>query len=514
MKSHFIKILIILLVLAVLPAMAQLPFLHEPSPAPLDHSELKDIASSPDGKLVAVGFQRALMVGGSPSFPLVMFKEHIDDEWVILRTPDFGFTWHHLVSVKFIPDNSGDFVAVGRYLPDPLSGRPNGLLLRYYNSTDTWDLVDITAPGAQFHFTGDFVFDPQDHNRILITGTRGTSDGGGNCFEFYTMIVDYNLETNTYQVLPTTTKGALYSIVPLPNGNFLAVGSAAGNCDYLPWPVVLEVEQGVEINHPIPGPPSGALWYDFKSIAKTNEESAIIVGFSSSSPLGGSNAKTMAYACDLNTLTYQFHKPHDPDTVPNFTNQLFRVQQSPDGKAYATGRVHYTYNNLHYLRGLIQSFDGESWHLHELPEHFANGHYSELWGLTFLPDHTVYAVGLYREPGTYDRQTLVLRSQMTTNVNEFSTDQKSRYLAIAGPNPFTGSTSVVVNAQPDELVSLNILNLNGKVVRHLLDSKKLPEPGMISWDGTSDGGHQLPSGIYLFHLVTSSGTDTQKVVKL
>jgi hypothetical protein len=72
----------------------QEPFIHEPSPAPFDQSELKDIAVDPEGRMVAVGWWRNFQVGGLQVFPLVMIKDQMDDPWTVLETPDFGWTWH------------------------------------------------------------------------------------------------------------------------------------------------------------------------------------------------------------------------------------------------------------------------------------------------------------------------------------------------------------------------------------------------------------------------------------
>jgi hypothetical protein len=250
----------ILLFGLVITVSSQEPFIHEPSPAPFDQSELKDIAVDAEGRMVAVGWWRNFQVGGSPSFPLVLIKDQPDDPWTILETPDFGWTWHHLEAVKFVPGTNGDFVAVGRYLPNSSIAHPYGLVLRYYKEIDFWQISSFNDPHFQFHFINNFTFVPDNPYRILIVGLRGNNVGG--CYEFITMVVDFNLDGLHATFLPTTTRGFLRSIIPLPNGNYFAVGSAAGACDYLPWPLVMEVGDGVEIVHPNPPPETPGFWYD------------------------------------------------------------------------------------------------------------------------------------------------------------------------------------------------------------------------------------------------------------
>jgi len=484
-------------------------FFMEESPAPLDQSNLQDIDADLQGRMVAVGRQRELVTGGSPFYPLVMIKDQPQDPWTILDPPNFGWTWYELRSVNFIPGTDGDFVAVGEYQPDPLSAFANGFLLRYYRNTNTWDIRSFQAPGALFHFIRDAVFDPNDSARLLIVGTRAISDPGGFCFEFTTMVVDYNINTLTYSVLPTTQKGLLWAIEPLPNGNFLAAGPAAADCDYLPYPLVMEVELGVEIIHPIPPPATNGYFYDITAMTVLDNGDIFMVAHES--PFGGSDFSTLSYRYNPVTQEYTFYKPLDPDSTGNFSNQLWAIEVTANGLIYAVGRVHYIYNGLHYRRAMIQSFDGESWRLHPVPETFDGGHYSELWGITTHANNQVYSVGLFRPVGSFDRQTLVMHNEIITDVpgeeNSFSPSQFT--LNQNYPNPFNPNTVISFQLPVTSNVSLKVYDLLGNEVAVLISEEKAGGIYELNFDGSG-----LTSGVYFYKLVAGNFSATKKMILL
>jgi len=484
-------------------------FFMEESPAPLDQSELQDIDSDHQGRLVAVGRQRELVVGGSPFYPLVMIKDTPQDPWAILDPPNFGWTWYELTSVNFIPGTDGDFVAVGEYLPDPLLAHPNGFLLRYYRNTNTWNIQSFQAPGAQFHFIRDAVFDPNDSTRLLIVGTRGISDPGGFCFEFYTMVVDYNINTLTYAVLPTTQKGALWAIEPLPNGNFLSVGPAAADCDYLPYPLVMELELGVEIVHPIPPPATNGYFYDISAMTVLDNGDVFMVAHES--PFGGSDFSTLSYRYNPVTQEYTFYKPLDPDSTDNFTNQFWSLEATPNGLIYGVGRTHYIYEGLHFWKAMIQSFDGERWRLHPLPAPFNEGYVSQLWGMTALVNNKVFAVGQFRYGSIlyYDWQTLVMHNELITEVSgEESAFSPSQFLLHQNyPNPFNPSTTISFSIPSPAFTTLKVYDILGNEVTTLVNEEKSSGVYNITFEASV-----LTSGIYFYKLTAGEYSESKKMV--
>jgi hypothetical protein len=222
---------------------------------------------------------------------------------------------------------------------------------------------------------------------------------------------------------------------------------------------------------------------------------------------------TLAYRYDLVTQVYESFKPIDPDTIPNFTNQLWRVEQAPDGRVFAVGRTHYIYNNLHYRKALIQSFDGENWHLHPIPENFSQGYDNYVWGLSIHETGQVYTVGRFREPGIYTPNTLVLKTDEISGSHVVTDKPGKVQLEMAGSNPFQGNTALRLYLTQASHVKLEIIDVFGKQIRLLLDQKMHEGWTTIDWDGLDNRGQQASSGVYLFILSANSGTAMLKVLK-
>ena len=507
---YFCNILLLFFTISISNvASAQELFFIEESPSPPDQSELRDIDVDPDGRLVAVGKQRNFNTGGSFFFPLVVSKDKPEDPWLILNPPNFGMTGHELWAVKFIPETDGDFIVVGEYLPDPLFGYANGMLLRYYRNTGTWDIHEFSAPGALFHFIRDVVFDPDNPSRILIAGTRGIDDGGGFCFEFTTMVVDYNIDTNVYSVIPTTQKGALWSISPLSNGNFITAGIAASDCDYIPFPVVMEVESGTEIIHPNPPPATNNYWYYISALTTLSSGQIFMVG--SESPLGAENSRTLGFIYNSVTQNYQSYKPIDPDSTQVSINNLWDVAEGANGLIYAVGRSHYIYQSLHYRKAMVQSFDGIKWSLHPLPQSFDEGLFSELWGMTILPNGQVYAAGNFRPVSSFDSQTLVMHNELVTQLsseeNYFSTS--TDFLCQNYPNPFNPTTNIRFRITDYGFVSLKVYDVLGNEILNLINEFKPAGEYEVSLNAAN-----LPGGVYFYKLQSGDFVETKKMILL
>jgi hypothetical protein len=83
------------------------------------------------------------------------------------------------------------------------------------------------------------------------------------------------------------------------------------------------------------------------------------------------------------------------------------------------------------------------------------------------------------------------------------------------PNPFNPSTTIVYDI-PDEQgqagVRLWIYDLRGRLVRKLVDRENLPGRYTVNWDGRSDRGERVGSGIYFYRLTVGDFTATRKLV--
>jgi 1,4-alpha-glucan branching enzyme len=84
----------------------------------------------------------------------------------------------------------------------------------------------------------------------------------------------------------------------------------------------------------------------------------------------------------------------------------------------------------------------------------------------------------------------------------------------AYPNPFNSLTRISFDLPRPDQVSLVIFNLRGAAVTHL-DQRRWPTGHhILQWNGRSDSGRQLASGIYLARLTTSTTSRAIKLVLL
>jgi predicted GH43/DUF377 family glycosyl hydrolase len=69
------------------------------------------------------------------------------------------------------------------------------------------------------------------------------------------------------------------------------------------------------------------------------------------------------------------------------------------------------------------------------------------------------------------------------------------------PNPFNPGTTIKFSLSQSETISLRIFDLNGRLIRTLIESEKRPTGlNTIEWDGKDNQGNPIPSGRYVYTL--------------
>jgi len=85
----------------------------------------------------------------------------------------------------------------------------------------------------------------------------------------------------------------------------------------------------------------------------------------------------------------------------------------------------------------------------------------------------------------------------------------------AHPNPFNPSTTIPFALAGDSTVELSIYNVNGRLVRQLMEESLPAGDHSVVWDGRDSAGLRLPSAQYFYTLtVNGSVVGTQKAVIL
>jgi hypothetical protein len=80
------------------------------------------------------------------------------------------------------------------------------------------------------------------------------------------------------------------------------------------------------------------------------------------------------------------------------------------------------------------------------------------------------------------------------------------------PNPFNPETTIKYVIQSDEQVTAQIFDVQGKLVRSLLNDYLSAGTHTIRWDGLSEKGTQVPSGIYFIRLNAGAETVSKRLV--
>jgi len=79
------------------------------------------------------------------------------------------------------------------------------------------------------------------------------------------------------------------------------------------------------------------------------------------------------------------------------------------------------------------------------------------------------------------------------------------------PNPFNPKTTLSFYAPKAGHMTLKIFNVRGELVKTLIDGPVAAGAGTIDWDGTSNSGAKVPSGVYFAQSVTGQNTLVQKM---
>jgi hypothetical protein len=83
------------------------------------------------------------------------------------------------------------------------------------------------------------------------------------------------------------------------------------------------------------------------------------------------------------------------------------------------------------------------------------------------------------------------------------------------PNPFNPTTTIKYSIKTRAHVSLRVYNAAGQLVKTLVDQVQSPEQVQpVTWDGRSNAGQAVSSGVYFYKLVTKNFSSTKKMVLL
>jgi hypothetical protein len=80
------------------------------------------------------------------------------------------------------------------------------------------------------------------------------------------------------------------------------------------------------------------------------------------------------------------------------------------------------------------------------------------------------------------------------------------------PNPMRGSGTIPFALTEPSTVQLDILDVNGRIVRTLVTGYHSGGTHQVEWNGNNDAGNPVPEGIYICRLLTDGSVQTKRVV--
>lgn len=79
------------------------------------------------------------------------------------------------------------------------------------------------------------------------------------------------------------------------------------------------------------------------------------------------------------------------------------------------------------------------------------------------------------------------------------------------PNPFNAGTTIRYEVAEEGMVFLDVYDLGGQRVRSLVRDVRPPGTHVVLWDGTSDTGYGVASGVYLVRMWAGEWAGVRKV---
>ena len=103
----------------------------------------------------------------------------------------------------------------------------------------------------------------------------------------------------------------------------------------------------------------------------------------------------------------------------------------------------------------------------------------------------------------------------TIVAEEFTADRPTAFaLSQNYPNPFNSSTAIAFDLPHREAVELSVYTIAGQQVATLVQGVRAAGRYRMTWDGHSDAGVALASGVYLYRLRVGAQVETRKMLLL
>ena len=80
------------------------------------------------------------------------------------------------------------------------------------------------------------------------------------------------------------------------------------------------------------------------------------------------------------------------------------------------------------------------------------------------------------------------------------------------PNPFNPSTTIHYQLAEPQMVQLIIYNINGRIIRQLVNSRQVAGEYSIKWDGKNASNINVAAGIYFYKIIAGDFLAVKKML--
>jgi len=198
---------------------------------------------------------------------------------------------------------------------------------------------------------------------------------------------------------------------------------------------------------------------------------------------------------------YAFGRPYSDQNgivVINFSDQTRQFSLIPDLDNWAEFSSGFQENQIYYLNNLYQN-----------TSYSLQGQDLDSLDIILAPfEVAIYTIALIEEH--------VQLPQLTVSVeeDEIIATQEVFSLSPNYPNPFNAQTTIFYTLPEAAEVCVEIFNLLGQPIKTLVHSKQGPGKYSVVWDGLTNDGYTVPSGVYLYKMQSGKKIETQKMLLL
>ena len=223
------------------------------------------------------------------------------------------------------------------------------------------------------------------------------------------------------------------------------------------------------------------------------------------------NGGTIPYSNNMNA-TMTFQPGLDITLIDNLTLKFWTKYVTEQDKdicyVEASGdKINWT---------TLDSFSGINygiWNPHEIAlTDFITQGYEKLWfRFRFTSDEANSFIGiLIDDIEIYPASPTDVQKNISDNLAPTEWELSQNY-----PNPFNMDTNFSYSLKAAGDVKLTIYNINGKVVRNLINQRQSAGHQAVSWNGRDNSGNIVGSGVYLYQLeVRDKFFNTKKMILL